>query len=91
MLISSSLEFKVLSESDLLNSKHKGLDIVSLQDFNILWLMQSGPTALFTGITEIMSKTFCSRITRFGKLTVHLGCMIGSSLSLSSKLGIEVK
>lgn len=44
---------QVLNDSDLLFSRHKGFEIVSLQDLiTILWLILSRHTALLTGITD---------------------------------------
>ena len=59
---------KTFSDKDLLNNIVSGLTIVEIVDFNILWLIQSGPMALFTGSTEIISKTSCSRYRNFPKI-----------------------
>lgn len=53
---------KNLSDNDLLNNMHRGFETVSLHDFNILWLMHSGPTALLTGMIDMISVISCSGI-----------------------------
>jgi hypothetical protein len=50
----------VFSDNDLLNNIASGSTMVALVDFNILWLIQSGPTALLTGCIVIISVTSCS-------------------------------
>ena len=39
------IDGKTFSDKDLLNSIVGGLTLVKIVDFNILWLMQSGPIA----------------------------------------------
>ena len=62
---------KDFSDSDLSKSSCKGLQTVYMVDFNILWLIQSGPIALFTGKTDIISVTSFSSITISLRLSSH--------------------
>ena len=44
----------LFTRKHILNNMHKGLDSAIAVVFNILWLIQSGPTALFTGSIDIV-------------------------------------
>jgi hypothetical protein len=60
-------------------------------DFNILWLMQSGPIALFTGRVTIISMTFCSSLKISLKLSLHNEYKSGRLWLVSSIFEIEEK
>ena len=49
---SFQLSGKDFSDNDLSKSSYKGLQPVYLIDFNIIWILQSGPSALLTGKTD---------------------------------------
>ena len=61
----------IFSDNDLLNNYNvNGLTMVDLVD-NILWQIQSGPMALFTGSIVIMSDISCSLKNLLLKLLLH--------------------
>ena len=70
-LISKKME-NIFSDKDLLNNIVSGLTIVKIVDFNILWLMQFGPKALFTDGTDIISKTSCLSMVILHKVLFHI-------------------
>lgn len=53
---------KDFSNNDLLKRKSKDLQTIYIVDFNSLWLIQSGPIALLTSKTDIISITSYSSI-----------------------------
>ena len=65
--------------------------MVDLVDFSILWLIQSGPMALFTGSIVIMSDISCSSIIMLLKLLLHKLYILGRVTLVSSIVEIDEK
>ena len=65
--------------------------MVDLVDFSILWLIQSGPMALFTGTIVIMSDFSCSSIIMLLKLLLHKLYILGRVTLVSSIVEIDEK
>ena len=72
------IEGNIFSKKDLLNNDFNGCTIEHLIDFNILWLIQSGPMALFTGSIVIMSDISCSSMIMLLKLLFNAVYISGS-------------
>ena len=65
--------------------------MVDLVDFSILWLIQSGPMALFTGSIVIMSDISCSSMIMLLKLLLHKLYILGRVTLVSSIVEIDEK
>jgi hypothetical protein len=65
--------------------------MVCAVDFNILWLMHSGPIALFTGRLAIISMTSCSSMKISLRLLLHNEYISGRLWLVSSIFEIEEK
>lgn len=60
-------------------------------DFNILWLIVSGPMALLTGSILIISITSCSSIVTLFNLSLHRWYNCGSWFKVSSTFETDEK
>ena len=81
----------VFPDKGLLKSNCKGLHTVCIVDFNILWLIQSGPMALLIGKTDLISITSDSSITMSARDSLQYKNIFGKDLPGFEMLEIQQK